>query len=175
MPHSLPAGAPGPGLGPGSWLAVRTESQSPYEEAGSRIEFCMEARIPSEAPGPGLELGHRMAHVHPTPDREMCCRTVSRFGPRAPHGVPAHALQAARVPDHVRVDALAMQRSGRCFPTTLHCWCRNSLWYVQRTQPSEQISSMPKIPPKLYTYLRTTTLRTTIAYRGHTTRHPYHQ
>jgi len=50
--------------------SVRTESQSPYEEAGARIESRMEVRIPSEAPGPGLEFRHRMAHVHPNPNRD---------------------------------------------------------------------------------------------------------
>ena len=70
VPRALPAGALGPGLGPGSCLAVRTESQSPYEEAGSRIESRMEARIPSEAPGPGMETRNSMAHGHPNPDRD---------------------------------------------------------------------------------------------------------
>ena len=58
----------------------------------------MEAMIPSEAPGPDMELRHSMPHVHPNPDRDTWCRIHSLLGLWVPGWVPDPALQSARNP-----------------------------------------------------------------------------
>ena len=52
----------------------------------------MGVRIPSESPGPGMELRHRMPHVHPNPERDTWCRIGSRLATRDPARGPSSCL-----------------------------------------------------------------------------------
>ena len=58
----------------------------------------MEVSILSEAPGPDMELRHRMPHVPPNPDRDTWCRIGSLVGLRVPGGVPDPAANSTRNP-----------------------------------------------------------------------------